>query len=198
MASSLQPITPKRLSGAEPFHVDGKALPFDLLSFWRWYASDLAGNALRGCLAEYLVAHALGIEQPYRQEWDACDIRLASGVTVEVKSAAYHQSWAQRRESPISFSIAPTLGWDAATNTSATTPRRSASVYVFCLLAHRDRSTLDPLDVSQWRFFVLATQVLNARAETQKTISLSTLLKLHPEEPAFSDLGAAILRASGA
>ena len=94
-----------RRTGDEPFHADGSALPFDVLSFWQWYASDLAGNALRGCIAEYLVLQALGAKPDVRQEWDAVDIRLTSGLTVEVKSAAYHQSWAQRKEYSIGFSM---------------------------------------------------------------------------------------------
>jgi hypothetical protein len=31
-------------------------------------------------------------------------------------------------------------------------------LYVFCLLAHKDKSTLDPLNMDQWQFFVLATE----------------------------------------
>jgi len=79
MTNNFPAITPHRRIGQEPFHAAGQALPFDLLSFWQWYASDLTGNALRGCIAAYLVARALGAGADVRQEWDAVDIKLSVG-----------------------------------------------------------------------------------------------------------------------
>jgi hypothetical protein len=105
MTKQFPRLPQMRRTGGEPFHIAGSALPFDLLSFWQWYASDLAGNALRGCIAEYLVLQAPGEKPDVRQEWDAVDIRLPSGLTAEVKSAAYHQSWDQKKESPIGLSM---------------------------------------------------------------------------------------------
>ena len=138
-------IPVKRRSGEEPFHQAGTPLDFALLGFWQWFGSDLPSNALRGCIAEYLVTQALGQAHGTRVEWDACDIRLPEGISVEVKSAAYHQSWSQKALSPIVFSIAPAMGWDSTTEIQATERGRIADVYVFCLLAHQDRSTLDVL-----------------------------------------------------
>ena len=114
-------------------------------------------------VAEYLVARALGLANGagVRVEWDRYDLRTASGAAVEVKSAAYFQSWAQSRESVIEFDIAPTLGWNASTNAYEATSRRQADVYVFALLSHRDKPTLDPLNVNHWSFFVLSTSALD-------------------------------------
>ena len=50
----------------------------------------------------------------------------------------------------------------------ATDKRRHADLYVFALLGHRDRSNIEPLDLSQWTFFVVRTAVLNERFPTQK------------------------------
>ena len=166
MTMQFPSLPQMRRTGREPFHSAGSSLPFDLLSFWQWYASDLAGNALRGCIAEYLVLQALGANPDVRQEWDAVDIRLSSGLTVEVKSAAYHQSWAQRKESPIGFSIAPTLGWKLATG------------------------------VGQWTFYVLATRILDDKAGSQKKINLASLLRLNPEAVDYTGLKAAVTRAA--
>ncbi len=76
-------------TGHEQFRSGETRLPFTLLDFWKWSASDLVSNAPRGCLAEFLVAQALGIVDGLRVEWDACDLRIPDGLTVEVKSAAY-------------------------------------------------------------------------------------------------------------
>ena len=147
---NLTRLTIDRKTGSEPFHVDGESLAISLLAFWQWSASDLISNTMRGRLAEYLVAYDLGVADGIRVEWDAYDLKTTSGIKVEVKSAAYLQSWTQRKPSAISFSIRPTLGWDATANAYGTEPQRQADVYVFALLHHHDKATLDPLNAAQW------------------------------------------------
>ena len=186
-------VTPK--SGHEPFHAAGRPLGHDLIDFWRWSASDLLGNAHRGVLAEYLVARAIGAATGSRTEWDACDLRMADGTRVEVKSTAYVQSWAQKKPSAPSFRIAPTRGWDAATNTYAKSLCRGANVYVFALLHHPDKATADPLDATQWTFYVLGAAVLDERCPTQKTIGLASLLRLGPQRVDYADLADAVSKA---
>ena len=60
---------PVRLkTGNEQLSATGKTL----LDFWRWNGSDLASNATRGVLAEFIVASALGIDLSVpRIEWAA-------------------------------------------------------------------------------------------------------------------------------
>lgn len=172
----------ERLSGREPFHRNGVSFGPLLADFWRWTDSDLLSNALRGRLAEYLVALDLGTANETRSEWIAYDLETPDGVKVEVKSAAYVQTWHQDRPSIISFSIAPTLGWDPDTSEFGSERRRQSEVYVFALLVEQDQSRIDPLDVAQWEFFVLPTKILNERLGNQKTIRLSRLLELTPEK----------------
>jgi hypothetical protein len=196
MSELLPPLEVRAKTGAEAFHHAGTPLGFDLLSFWRWSASDLASNALRGRLAEYVVAQAFGIADNVRAEWDAFDLRTPSGVTLEVKSAAYLQTWAQKAPSTISFDIRPTRAWDPLSNEFATEVRRQAEIYVFALLSHRDKATLDPLNLEQWTFFVLRTAVLDAQLPVQRRLALSALLKLSPEHCGFENLRSAIERAA--
>ena len=47
----------------------------------------------RGCLAEFIVASALRLGDGVRDEWGAFDLLTKSGAKIEVKSAAYLQSW---------------------------------------------------------------------------------------------------------
>jgi hypothetical protein len=192
MDERLQPLAVTPKTGDEQIHDDGRSLPFTVLGFWRWHASAVAGNALRGVFAEYLVACALGEAAGLRYEWDAFDLVTGSGVKVEVKSAAYLQSWQQARHSSISFNIRPTLGWDAHTNTSGTLRRRHADVYVFAILHHLDKGTLDPLNVAQWNFLVLSTTVLDTRLPHQQTITLGSLVKLNPTPCHFDGLASAV------
>ena len=106
MTNSLGLLTVSRKTGLERFHAGGQPLSFDLLSFWQWMASDLVSNATRGRVAEYLVARSLGLaEEDVRDEWAAFDLRTTSGFRVEVKSAAYLQSWHQSNLSRITFVV---------------------------------------------------------------------------------------------
>jgi hypothetical protein len=183
--------TPK--SGNERFTVGSAELPATLLQFWRWSCSDLLGNAMRGVLAEYIVGLALDcVSGQGRMEWDAADLLTASGVRVEVKSAAYLQSWRQERLSPIRFGIQPTVGWDAQTNTVAAERKRQADVYVFSVFKHIDQATADPLKLEQWDFYVMSTAQLNTAVGDQKTISLASLLRHKPVTCSFSGIRKAV------
>lgn len=139
----------------------------------------MVSSAPRGVLAEFIVATALGIElDSVRDEWGAFDLITPEGITVEVKSAAYIQSWSQRRLSFITFRVPKTKAWDADTGVQEKEPRRQDQVYVIALLAHQDKASIDPLDVDQWRFFVLPTTVLDARTRSQHSITLRSLERL--------------------
>lgn len=85
----LPPIEKVRKEGTERFHKNGANLNGSLVEFWQWSASDLVSNALRGILAEYIVAHALYLADAVRSEWDAYDLLLPNGIKIEVKSRNY-------------------------------------------------------------------------------------------------------------
>jgi len=180
--------TPNKKTGKEKFHAGNGAFEFELLEFWQWSASDLVSNAMRGILAEFIVAKALGIKTDVRNEWDSFDLEMPSGLKIEVKSAGYIQSWAQDKLSPIKFNIPKTSAWDANTGKYAKSKKRQADLYVFALLAHKDKSSIDPLNIDHWEFYVLKTSALDDR----KSISLSVLQKL-AQPLKFSDLRQAIM-----
>ncbi len=54
----------------------------------------------------------------------------------------------------------------------------ACQVYVFALLAHTDKATVDPLNLDQWVFYVLPTAVLDGRTRSQHSITLKTLERL--------------------
>lgn len=187
------PVVITRKTGDEPFHLDNDALEHRLLDFWRWAASDLVGNTARGILAEYIVAMALGVAGGVRYSWDAYDITTLSGVKIEVKSAAYLQAWYHKKLSAAVFTIRPTRTWNPDTNELDPEVKRQADIYVFCLLNHRDKTSLDPLNLTQWDFYLLPAAVLNAQLPVQKTISLSSLLRLNPVQATYETLHDSVL-----
>ena len=178
----------KLLYGHESFHAVGNSLGLTLLDYWRWSGSDLLDNTERGVLAEFLVAKALGVADEPRVEWAAHDVSASfdgKDVAVEVKSAAWYQSWdrhqAQPSPSDIRFDIAPRKwSWDPKTNESIELlePQRAADVYVFCVLGNDDGSKPNPFDLDQWKFYVLDTASLDRERPKQKTIGLKPLCHL--------------------
>lgn len=194
MSPDLPTIPVARKTGDESFHQHEHPLALTLRQFWQWSCSDLVHNVVRGQLAEFLVACALGVADETQPGWNAYDLVTTDGIKVEVKSSAYVQSWMQKRYSAIVFDIRPTQGWDARTNEFSTGVKRHADVYVFCVLSHQDARTLDPLNLDHWECYVLLTSVLNEQVPTQKSICLSRLLALHPTKVWFDEL-ASCLRA---
>lgn len=189
----LGPIDLVRRNGDEPFYDKDGPLGFDLLSFWQWSASDIVSNATRGVLAEFIVASALGVAMDtVREEWADWDVETTSGIRIEVKSAAFIQSWHQDQYSDISFGYSKTLGWDKNTNKQGTEKKRHAHVYVFALLEHQLQPSLDPLNMSQWEFFVVPTVVLDKRERSQDSITLKSLRELVGESVRYSGLQKAI------
>lgn len=182
-----------RKTGEEEFKENGVAIA-KLLGYWQWSASDLLGNTERGRLAEFIVATAVGADGGVRSGWEPYDVETSLGTRVEVKASAYVQRWGQKTLSKIIFGIRPTRAWDPEQNVFANESRRQADVYVFALLTERDKARVDPLDVAQWEFYVLSARTLDERARLQKTISLSSLLKLGAFRVSFPELRDAIER----
>ncbi len=193
---NLGRIETQRKTGAEPLHAKGTPLGVSLQEFWQWSGSDLISNSQRGILAEFLVAHALGVDTGVRTEWDAYDVKTDSGIKIEIKASGFVQSWAQEKLSSVGFDIAPKLSWDASTNISATEAGRPADVYVFAVHSHMDQASIDPLNVNQWEFYVLATSVLDQQCGTQKRISLGLLQMLCPRAVSFEGLCEAVAEAA--
>ncbi|TDG36096.1 hypothetical protein EZJ43_10475 [Pedobacter changchengzhani] len=194
---SLKQIKATPKTGAECISNDGDQTNYSLLDFWRWSVSDILSNATRGRFAEFIVGTAVGINPlDLRDEWDAYDITSPSGIKIEVKSAAYIQSWNQKAFSKISFSIKKARFWDAINNMRNGAPQRHADVYVLCHLKHQDQNTIDPLKMEQWDFYVLPTIRLDNYTRSQHSITLNSLKKL-VEPVAYKDLKMEIEKAYG-
>ncbi len=142
--------------------------------FWSWAYSDILSNRNRSIFAEFLIAMALGETTNPRIEWDAVDLHYC-GKRIEVKSAAYVQSWQQNKLSSIRFDIGKKLGWSAGTNASAAVAERSADCYVFCLFTEQNREQADILNTEQWIFFIAQTHQLEERFNNQRSVSLNYL-----------------------
>ena len=174
-------ISTKKLDGAETFKkAEGSPLAAaDILDYWSWAYSDIVGNTNRGALAEFIVARAIGSEPAVRNDWAAYDLEAPSGIKVEVKSSAYLQSWHQTTVSAPSFSIRKAKEWSPETNEFGEERLRHSDVYVFCLLAYKgDKRMLNPLDLSQWEFYVVKTSEIDRIFGERSSISINRVKDL--------------------
>lgn len=169
-----------------------------LRDFWRWMGSDLVSNTTRGVFAEFLVAHALEAADGVREEWAPYDVatRETRAIKIEVKTSACLQYWSQKARSVPRFDVAPKKAWDPATGRYSGELGRWSDVYVFCFHHHEDKATLEPLDLSQWTFFVLSSRVLDARAGGRKSIGLNGLKELGAKKVLFEGIAGAVQQAA--
>jgi hypothetical protein len=175
----LNEVIAKCKTGEEQMTYNDYPLTFALSDFWRWSVSDILSNATRGRLAEFIVATATNIDITMpRNEWAAFDLETKDNIKLEVKSAAYLQAWLQKELSSISFSTKLHRHLSSSLKEDKITPRRHADVYIFCLLIHKDKLTVNPLNMNQWEFYVLATKELNAYKRSQHSITLKSLQTL--------------------
>ena len=182
--TDLEKLAIVQKAGTESLSFEGKNLSYKLSDFWQWSVSDIVSNATRGRFAEFIVATALGIDlTEIRDEWSAWDLeflepKTSNIIKIEIKSASYVQSWSQKDYSKISFSIKASRYWDSSTNKQHSEASRHADVYVFCLLKHKDKKTIEPLNLDQWDFYVASTKTLDNYTRSRHSITLKSLTGL--------------------
>jgi len=180
----LVPLPPQRLVGEETV-AGGRATVSD---FWRWAFSDLRDNVSRGVLAEWLVGLALGCVDGVRSAWDNADL-VWDGVRIEVKSAAHLQAWRTARHSRIVFTGLSGTAWDPEAGWDTARSYR-ADVYVFAIQTAREHARFDPLDSSQWEFWVAPRAAVEGRGT--RSLGLASMKAIAEGPVNFDDLQAAV------
>ena len=184
------------MNGNERFHFQGVLLDETAKDFWAWAMSRLLADGPRGDLAEFIVNTALGIDTTdAKRGWGECDI-IYNGIRIEVKCSSMLQAWERKTPTRPVFSIGKTVNCDVQETETGyryigrdnLPAERRSEIYVFCLFANTDRKTANPLDLDQWQFYVVSTQLINERCEDKKTISLNGLAKLGCVPVAYSEI----------
>ncbi len=185
--------------GNDHFIKGGSETDITVSDFWQWAYCDFVNNVQRGVLAEYIVASAIGAtEMPgeeQRIQFRPFDLMSPERYRIEVKCAAYVQSWENRHPDHISYSIAPASLPDPVLGYVDGAPKqRNCDCYVFCLCKAMTPAD-NILNLDLWEFYVLATAVLDSEKPNQKSITLPSLLALHPEVCTYDGLSYAISNA---
>jgi hypothetical protein len=182
MNSNFPASNPKPLKGQEPFFDGSNKLDFNLSDFWSWSFSGLLNNVTRGHLAEFIVAKALEVAIGVRNVWAPYDLLMPTPngkeLKIEVKSASFLQEWEQNDLSLIQFNVRKTRSMNLKTSLYTGRAKRHADVYVFALLKHEIKDTVNPLNLCQWGFYVVPTATLNKRKRSQHSITLKSLEEL--------------------
>ena len=160
--------------GQTPFTLGGYSQGFALVDFWQWVACDLTNNLIRGKLAEFIVAHALGIHQlgPL-QKWESHDL-IFHGKRIEIKASGYVQEWSDTINTNPRFSIRPSKKWDDTTGYGKIA-RRNSDIYIFCILAEFDKDLASLPILDNWEFYPVLTVVLNERLKDQKSVCMGKI-----------------------
>jgi hypothetical protein len=90
--------------------------------------------------------------------------------------------------SAISYNIASTRAWDENTNIQEKDSKRQSSFYVLCILAEKDRPLVNPLNIDQWRFWVVPTQFFDKRKRSQTSITYNSLFHVFKDPISFKEI----------
>ncbi len=167
------------ITGETCFEMNGKSIGINMLDFWMYQFSNIYD--MQEYLAEFIVGKALGITEPINRDgWTLWDIDY-KGKRIEIKETGYYHSWQEKiRYGKISqqrtFGIQPAYTQYKDSNSEH---KRQNDIYVFCLNIGENERDSYPLDMNNWEFYVVPTNVINKHCTpAQKTISLGKVRKL--------------------
>lgn len=174
---------PELLSGNEKFLLNGSDLGLSVIDYWQFQFSNLIDNL--GYVAEFLVAKALAKDEPENcNGWTLFDT-MYRGKRIEVKSTSYWQSW--KKGHAISeqrvFSIRKT---HVEYQNSKADLVRQNDIYIFCIDIGRTHESANPLNLENWQFYVIPTNVIDDKCGDQKTISLNRVRELYGNKQGLS------------
>ncbi len=184
----LLPPAIKQKSGYEFFLNGERDINLCIIDFWRWALSNLTSCVTQKLFAEFIVAAALNRHTDVRNENDIYHLETIGGKKIEVFSSAYIQTWSHNGLPNISFTLNP--GFDLSVDSPLQSSERLhlIDILIFCLLHHRNEHTLNPLNLSQWTFFVINSHHFKKPSGEKKSISLNKLKQLNPIVCGFENL----------
>lgn len=168
------------MEGNSKFFNGTEELDYEIGDFWKWYASNLLHGPLRGALAEYIVAKALGIECDERNIFAPADL-CYDGHQLEVKSTAYLQ---QKQD----LHLTKRLSFDIGEHRHNGETKRHSDFYIFCLYHCKDLQNHNVMQMKDWTFYILPTPQINEELGTKRSLSFRALDALRPAIATYDTL----------
>ena len=179
------------MNGEEKFYQNGHELDISILDFWRFMYSNIYN--LQEYIAEFLVAKALGKENPDNDKyWTLWDITYRE-KRIEVKESSYYHSFNEEgkvsKQRTFSISKANSRYEDDAIEN---TYERQNDIYVFCLNIGENRKEANPLNLDNWEFYIVPTSFINKECGDNKTISIGRIRNMGVQAKLFHEIKAEI------
>lgn len=140
----------------------------------RLFDQALIQNQFRSAFVEEMIRPSLGGGWKYTGDsWCGWDFERSDRARLEVKQSAAYQTWSKARKMQTkgAFDIAPRTGYFTENGAVWTAEiGRPADVYVFAWNPEEDHRP-----ESNWKFFVLPTNILPEKKKTIPRTSVETL-----------------------
>jgi len=162
----------------EVFKYNNKYLPYTLKDFWSFQYSNLISSKVRDDISKFIVAKALNITDRKFEYFDGHDLTSKEGIPIEVRSASYITPLGENPSKEIEFNIYK----------NGDTKKIYGFIYIFCLLSHRSKEGLDPLDINQWEFYVTTKSNLEKILNGNEKITLKKLILNNAIESEYENL----------
>lgn len=171
-------INIEKKSGIEVFKYNNNYLPYTLKDFWSFQYSNLISSKVRDDISKFIVAKALNITDRKFEYFDGHDLTSKEGIPIEVRSASYITPLGENPSKEIEFNIYK----------NGDTKKIYGFIYIFCLLSHRSKEGLDPLDINQWEFYVTTKSNLEKILNGNEKITLKKLILNNAIESEYENL----------
>lgn len=163
-----------------PFHSNNKLVllngkPATVLDFWKWAYSMLDDNSLRGMVAQFIVAWAIGADNVPNDSWRSYDVLAPNGRKIEVKTTAFAQMWEYGEKNRVRrFVLKPTKAYSRKHGLS---DKRTfnADIYVLCYYSWKDNKTMHTKNIDHWEFWVFTVTQLIRILDDRKSVSVEKL-----------------------
>lgn len=151
------------LSGEECFRYNDEETELKILDMWRWYFSDLFD--IKAVVAEYMVSKALGFTKPYNTGyWTAHRIEYRERI-IDLRAATYIRSMRYKRA-------------EGNMVRHIDIRAKDGDIYVFCINTGKTDIEADPLNLNNWRFYIIPVWYLENECEKNRSISLTKVQRL--------------------
>jgi hypothetical protein len=147
--------------GSEPFLLNGRSIDVRLAEFWRWGFSDLAIDAVREKLAEFLVLKALKI--PTKSVRAGSRFVTPRGSEMQVYSRTLIPGLGATPKSVIFGNPKELLSGGRG---KFAAKEKYPEVFIFAVFLPPDAISMDPVNLDQWIFFALNSSILSGWERT--------------------------------
>ena len=159
--------------GNEKFIYNNKELEFGILDFWKYKYSNVWN--MQEYIAEFLIEKALGLEKSIQGQKKILDelAYLTQVKRIEIKETSYYHPWNENGKISNQRVFGITMANSSYENSVEENKfERQNDLYVFCLNTGQNKKESNPMDIKNWEFYIVSTNIINNLCGKNKTISL--------------------------